>query len=104
MVLPIALCAPSQAQQAATGPDAEGMAGASKANKNRTRFIIGLERPVDFQVFALTNPNRVFVDLPDVMLQLPALPVRRPSASSNRSAAASRPPARPASSSMSPDP
>ncbi len=78
VVLPIALCAPSQAQQAATGPDAEGMAGASKANKNRTRFIIGLERAVDFQVFALTNPNRVFVDLPDVKLQLPALPSAAP--------------------------
>jgi len=78
VVLPIALCAPSQAQQAATGLDAEGMAGASKANKNRTRFIIGLERAVDFQVFALTNPNRVLVDLPDVKLQLPAQPSEAP--------------------------
>ena len=41
---------------------------------NRTKFIIGLERHVDFQVFALTNPNRVFVELPDVKLQLPPLP------------------------------
>jgi len=79
VALPIALCAPSQAQQvAASGPDAEGAAAASKANKNRTRFIIGLERAVDFQVFALSNPNRVFVDLPDVKLQLPALPSEAP--------------------------
>ena len=79
VVLPIALCAPSQAQQVtASGPDAEGAAAASKANKNRTRFIIGLERAVDFQVFALSNPNRVFVDLPDVKLQLPALPSEAP--------------------------
>jgi N-acetylmuramoyl-L-alanine amidase len=42
--------------------------------KTRTRFIIGLEQQVDFQVFALTNPNRVFVELPDVKLQLPPLP------------------------------
>src|SRR5262245_47709114 len=45
-----------------------------RAEAARTRFIIGLERPVEFQVFALTNPNRVFVELPDVMLELPAQP------------------------------
>jgi N-acetylmuramoyl-L-alanine amidase len=79
VVLPIALVAPSQAQQAATSrPDSEAVAGASKANQNLTRFIIGLERAVDFQVFALTNPNRVFVDLPDVKLQLPAAPTEAP--------------------------
>jgi N-acetylmuramoyl-L-alanine amidase len=79
VVLPVALVAPAQAQQVATtGPDAEAAAGASRANQNLTRFIIGLERAVDFQVFALTNPNRVFVDLPDVKLQLPALPTEAP--------------------------
>jgi N-acetylmuramoyl-L-alanine amidase len=76
---PIALCAPAPAQQlAATGadvPDLSAAAAASaKPSRNRTRFIIGLERAVEFQVFALSNPNRVFVDLPDVKLQLPALP------------------------------
>src|SRR5262245_14411521 len=40
----------------------------------RTQFIIGLERPVEFQVFSLTNPNRVFLDLDDVKFQLPPLP------------------------------
>jgi N-acetylmuramoyl-L-alanine amidase len=40
----------------------------------RTKFIIGLEHPVEFQVSALTNPNRVLVDLPDVKLQLPPHP------------------------------
>jgi len=77
-LLPIALAATCEAQQvAAAGADAEE-AAASKPNRNRTRFIIGLERAVDFQVFALTNPNRVFVDLPDVKLQLPALPSEAP--------------------------
>jgi N-acetylmuramoyl-L-alanine amidase len=77
-VLPIALAATCEAQQvAAAGADAEE-AAASKPNRNRTRFIIGLERAVDFQVFALTNPNRVLVDLPDVKLQLPALPSEAP--------------------------
>ncbi|HJU33018.1 MAG TPA: N-acetylmuramoyl-L-alanine amidase [Hyphomicrobiaceae bacterium] len=47
---------------------------ALKGDRARTKFIIGLERSVDFQVFALTNPNRVFVDLPDVKLQLPPDP------------------------------
>jgi N-acetylmuramoyl-L-alanine amidase len=37
----------------------------------RTRFIIGLEKPVDFEVAALENPNRVFVDLPEVKVVLP---------------------------------
>jgi N-acetylmuramoyl-L-alanine amidase len=45
--------------------------------KNRTRFIIGLEQPVEFQAFALTNPNRVFVELPEVKLQLPPHPGER---------------------------
>ena len=47
---------------------------ALKGDRARTKFIIGLERTVEFQVFSLTNPNRVFVELPDVMLQLPPQP------------------------------
>ncbi|MEQ1710641.1 MAG: N-acetylmuramoyl-L-alanine amidase [Hyphomicrobium sp.] len=38
----------------------------------RTRFVIGLDKPAQFQVFSLGNPNRVIVDLPDVRMQLPA--------------------------------
>lgn len=38
----------------------------------RTRFLIGLEHAVEYQVFSLSNPNRVIVDLPVVGLQLPA--------------------------------
>lgn len=37
----------------------------------RTRFVIGLERPVDFRVSALPNPNRVVVELPDIKFSLP---------------------------------
>lgn len=37
----------------------------------RTRFVVGLDRKVDVQVFSLANPNRVVVELPDVKLQLP---------------------------------
>src|SRR5262245_58155171 len=80
---PMARCAPAPAQQlAVSGADAPDLAApaaaSTKPNRNRTRFIIGLERAVDFQVFALSNPNRVFVDLPDVKLQLPALPSEAP--------------------------
>ena len=37
----------------------------------RTRFVVGLDRKVEYQVFSLANPNRVVVELPDVQLQLP---------------------------------
>jgi N-acetylmuramoyl-L-alanine amidase len=40
-------------------------------DQGRTRFLIGLGRSVEFQVFSLTGPNRVIVDLPDVALRLP---------------------------------
>ncbi len=36
-----------------------------------TRFVVGLDRKVDYQVFSLANPNRVVVELPDVHLRLP---------------------------------
>jgi N-acetylmuramoyl-L-alanine amidase len=39
----------------------------------RTRLVIGLDRNVAFEVFALTAPNRVIVDLPEVGMQLPQL-------------------------------
>jgi N-acetylmuramoyl-L-alanine amidase len=80
-----AFSSPSYAQQV-TGPTSGQSAVAAQhldgrhadAGKARTKFIIGLERHVDFQVFALTNPNRVFVELPDVKLQLPQLPGNTP--------------------------
>ena len=37
----------------------------------RTRFVIGLDRKVEYRVFSLSNPNRVVVELPDVKLNLP---------------------------------
>ena len=40
-------------------------------DKSRTRFVIGLERAVEFQVFSLSAPNRVIVELPDIKVQLP---------------------------------
>jgi N-acetylmuramoyl-L-alanine amidase len=46
--------------------------GVVAGDATRTRFVIGLERAVEFQVFSLANPNRVIVELPEVKLQLPA--------------------------------
>ena len=63
---------PAPAAQSAALPPAPETA--LKGDRARTKFIIGLERAVEFQVFSLTNPNRVFVELPDVMLQLPPQP------------------------------
>jgi N-acetylmuramoyl-L-alanine amidase len=36
-----------------------------------TEFRIAIAKPVQFQVFALTNPNRVVVEMPNVPLTLP---------------------------------
>ncbi|CAA2141952.1 N-acetylmuramoyl-L-alanine amidase [Hyphomicrobium sp. ghe19] len=43
-----------------------------------TRFVIGLESKVDYQVFALANPNRVVVELPGVNVRLPTLEGKQP--------------------------
>lgn len=43
-------------------------------SKLRTRFVIGLDKAVEPRVFALANPSRVIVDLPDVGVSLPSLP------------------------------
>lgn len=37
----------------------------------RTRFVVGLDRKAEYQVFSLANPNRVIVELPEVKLNLP---------------------------------
>jgi N-acetylmuramoyl-L-alanine amidase len=64
---------PALAQQLFGIPLGPGAAKdpAENAQTTRTRFIIGLERPVDFEVAALENPNRVFVDLPEIKVVLP---------------------------------
>ena len=41
------------------------------AIKNRTRFLIGVDNVVKYQVFSLSNPNRVVVEVPAVGLRLP---------------------------------
>jgi N-acetylmuramoyl-L-alanine amidase len=65
------------AQQIAAVPGttvhiASAEASGVKCNKAGTRFEIGLEHSIEYQIFVLENPNRVIVELPDVKLQLPA--------------------------------
>ncbi len=48
------------------------------AKPQRTRFIIGLDRRADYQVFSLSNPNRVVVELPKVGMALPNMPTNGP--------------------------
>ena len=41
-------------------------------DEKRTRFILELDRKIDLRAFALANPNRIVVDIPQVTFQLPA--------------------------------
>lgn len=55
-----------------------GTTTALNGDRKRTRFVIGLDRQAEFQVFSLQNPNRVVVDLPDVKVQLPIISGAQP--------------------------
>lgn len=65
---------------AALGPNDSAEAGSKKTvandarlagDKARTRFIADLSKKVDVNVFALGDPYRVIVDLPEVNFQMP---------------------------------
>jgi N-acetylmuramoyl-L-alanine amidase len=76
-ILTILAAGTAVAQQAAfqlPANSAKARPTAPDADTLRTRFIIGLERAVDFKVTALTNPSRVLVDLPQVRMELPPEP------------------------------
>ncbi|MFV0298007.1 MAG: N-acetylmuramoyl-L-alanine amidase [Hyphomicrobiaceae bacterium] len=56
----------------ATDAFANEKAGASEtAGPKRTRFVIALEKDAKYQISALTRPNRVVIDLPDIKIGLP---------------------------------
>ncbi len=44
----------------------------------RTRFVIGLQKTTEFEVFSLSNPNRVVVQVADTKLRLPEQPKTAP--------------------------
>lgn len=67
--------AAASALPAAAAPASSVAAGSSLGGTRlRTRFVIALDKPVQFQVFSLSNPNRVIIELPNVGLQLPPHP------------------------------
>jgi N-acetylmuramoyl-L-alanine amidase len=67
---------PAAAQTLAAAPAIANPADTMPASgiAARTRFVVGLDHAVEFQVFSLNNPNRVVVELPDVHLALPDQP------------------------------
>ncbi len=52
--------------------------GALQTNQQRTRFVIGLPKTTEFQVFSLSNPNRVVVQVAETKLRLPEQPKTAP--------------------------
>jgi N-acetylmuramoyl-L-alanine amidase len=60
------------AAETSKATDTPGQSDELAGSRARTRFVIGLDRSTEFQVFSLRHPNRVIVDLPDVKMQLPA--------------------------------
>lgn len=74
--LAIASASPSLAEEliAAAAPPADAIVGAAPPapKSTRTRFVVGLDEKVEFQILTLSNPNRVVIELPDVGVQLPA--------------------------------
>lgn len=48
------------------------------AHPRRTRFLIGLPKPATFEVFSLTHPNRVIIEVSETKLRLPAEPKASP--------------------------
>ena len=71
IALVVALIAQPSSIHAATLAEPQELSG----SKQRTRFVIGIDRAVQPRVFALSNPNRVIIDLPEVAVSLPSLPV-----------------------------
>ncbi|HVT30665.1 MAG TPA: N-acetylmuramoyl-L-alanine amidase, partial [Lacipirellulaceae bacterium] len=67
---------PGESEIAITNPDAAGPAAKHKVL--RTRFVVGLERKADYRVFAISHPNRVVVELPDINLQIPHIDENAP--------------------------
>ncbi len=76
------LASAASAQQAALRqpptPAKAAAKGVAAHTGTRTKFIVGLERPADFKVSALANPNRVLIDLPQMRLDLPNPPGETP--------------------------
>jgi N-acetylmuramoyl-L-alanine amidase len=51
---------------------------AAATPQQRTRFVIGLPKTTEFEVFSLSNPNRVVVQVDETKLRLPEQPKSAP--------------------------
>lgn len=69
----LAAATPDQASAAPHAPQTSD-ADALERTAARTRFVIGLDHSAQFQVFSLSKPNRVIVELAAKNLQLPPDP------------------------------
>ena len=58
----------AEAQQAIATASASRLGG----DATRTRFVLDLNREIEFSVFALADPYRVIIDLPQIVFRLPA--------------------------------
>jgi N-acetylmuramoyl-L-alanine amidase len=67
----VALCGNAQLAGAASKPTIANDARLA-GDRERTRFIADLSKKVEVTVFALGEPYRVIVDLPDVSFQMPS--------------------------------
>ena len=75
------LASPPAVQGPASAPAVPGLAAAPTfpiasdarlaGDGRQTRFILDLDKPVQFRAFALADPYRVVIDLPQVNFQLP---------------------------------
>ncbi len=75
--------APLRAETLAMASSAKESARAAapgnlQGNQLRTRFLIGLPRTANFEVFSLTGPNRVVIEVEETKLRLPAQPAATP--------------------------
>jgi N-acetylmuramoyl-L-alanine amidase len=75
LAVPEALAQQRQTYARAARPAPEP---AKPTEPTRTRFVIGLEQEIEFQVYSLTDPNRVYIELPEVKVQLPGHPGDQP--------------------------
>ncbi len=59
-------------------PSAQSTVASSATSTQRTRFVIGLPKQAQFEVFSLSNPNRVVVQVDETKLRLPEQPKTAP--------------------------
>src|SRR5262249_40180167 len=78
LALTCAVTAPRAETHANANDSASAAPGNLQGNHQRTRFLIGLPRTASFEVFSLTGPNRVVIEVEETKLRLPAQPSASP--------------------------